>query len=137
MFGDYQRTMAVDLVFIPDQADVFEMEVIRPGENVYEDWTRAVETTTAEVIFGSAPAISLDLTVIREELIGGGGRRVRYDYTLAVRHADREPTAYEGEAWFTTFQEPGTGEWFIAVWEDIRSSPTNRSWGFLKGTSRP
>jgi hypothetical protein len=136
VFGDYERTMYPDFLFIPDDSDVFDIEVIRPGEEVFANWNRAVETTTAEVIFGSVPALTLELSLIREELITDG-RLLKYDYALSLRHADREPTVYVGEAWFTIRQELGSGEWFIYRWEDIASSITNRSWGFLKGQSRP
>lgn len=135
-FGDYERTMTEDFRFLPDQSDVFAIEVIRPGEGVYLGWDRTVETRTAEVIFGSVSALNLELPIIQEEIITEG-RLLKYRYELTLTPASGDPTIYAGEAWFRTRQEPGSGEWYIFEWEDIASVPLSQSWGYLKGLNRP
>jgi hypothetical protein len=135
-FGDYARTMTEDFVFVPDERDVFAIELIRPGEGVFLGWDRSVETQTAEVIFGSVPALDLVLSLIREELIAQY-RLLKYQYVLTLTPAAGDPSLYEGEAWFRIRQEPGSGEWYIFEWEDIASVPLRQSWGYLKGLSRP
>jgi hypothetical protein len=135
-FGDYERTMTQDFFFVADESDVFAIELIRPGEGVFLGWDRGVETQTAEVIFGSVPRLSLDLTLIREEIIPQG-RLLKYHYELTLLPAEGEPSIYAGEGWFRTRQEPGSGEWYIFEWEDIASVPLRQSWGYLKGLNRP
>lgn len=135
-FGDYERTMTEDFAFVPDESDVFDIELVRPGEEVFVGWNKQVETSTAEVIFGSVAELSVELDLIREELITEG-RLVKYDYVLTLVPAEGDPDIHEGEAWFWTRIEPGTGEWYIYRWEDIASVPLRRSWGYLKGLNRP
>jgi len=74
--------------------------------------------------------------VIQEEILGEA-RLLKYLYVLTLTPAEGDPTVYEGEAWFKVRQEPGSGEWYIFEWEDIASVPLRRSWGYLKGLSRP
>ena len=135
-FGDYQRTMTEDFFFVADQSDVFAIELIRPGEAVFADWNRDVETQTAEVIFGSVPRLTLHLSLIREEIISDG-RLLKYGYELTLIPAQGDPEIHAGEAWFRTRQEQGSGEWYIFEWEDIASVPQRQSWGYLKGLNRP
>jgi hypothetical protein len=135
-FGDYERTMTEDFFFVADQSDVFAIELIRPGEAVFDEWDRAVETQTAEVIFGSVSTLTLQLRLIREEIITEG-RLLKYQYELTLTPAQGDPEIHAGEGWFRTRQEPGSGEWYIFEWEDIASATGRRSWGYLKGESRP
>jgi len=135
VFSDYQRTMTEDFLFRPDETDVFNIEVIRPGEAVFENWNREVETTTAEAIFGSAESVGLVLGLMREELIADG-RLLKYAYDLTLTAPGGDAVLYEGQAWFKVRQDVGSGEWFIFDWEDIASEEAP-SWGFLKGSRRP
>ena len=59
-FGDYERTMTEDFVFVPDESDVFDIELVRPGEEVFAGWNKQVETSTAEVIFGSVAELRVE-----------------------------------------------------------------------------
>jgi hypothetical protein len=135
-FGDYRRTMTEDFGFVPDQADVFDIELVRPGEEVYVGWTRDVESNTAEVIFGGVATLTLELELLQVELLAEG-RLLKYEYVLTLNPAEGDPVLYEGEAWFWTRQELGSGESFIYQSDDIASVPLRRSWGYLKGLSRP
>lgn len=133
-FNDYQRALTDDFVFVADPTDVTEMDLERPGENVYEAWNRDVEVTTAQDIRLPADSLTVDL-VLFDEVIESTGRLLKYNYSLRI-YAGGQPTTYEGEAWFQTRQE-STGEWFIFHWEDIASSAALDSWGLLKGRNRP
>jgi hypothetical protein len=131
-FNNYRRALTEDFAFLPDDGDVFTMQLERPGEDVYENWDRDVETSTAEIIRNAVPELRLDLTVLVEELEGQGRLR-KYSYVLTLGEGDGDEE-YRGEAWFRIRQEP-SGEWLIYGWED-KSVPGASSWGLLKGRSR-
>ncbi len=132
-FGDYLRAFTEDFTFEPDAADIAQLAIERPGEPVYDDWTRDVETETAESIAAGAESVTLSLSLISEQLVEGG-RLQKYDYTLTLQRADGADV-YQGEAWFEIRQEP-TGDWLIHHWLDVITPETVESWGRLKGRSR-
>jgi len=132
-FGDYQRALAEEFLFIPDATDVRQMAIERPGLPVYEGWTLEVETQVAETIFGGADDLEVDLVFVSEQLLPEG-RLEKYDYTLSVDRSSG-PSVYQGQAWFEVRQVPG-GEWRIFLWEDVITAQTVESWGLLKGRNR-
>lgn len=132
IFNDYLRTFTDDFSFVPDASDVLQLEVDFPGQPIFDGWDRTVETDVAETIRGSADSLRVDLgEPEREDL--PEGVLLKYEYVLGV-FADADSTFYEGEAWFLT--RSSSGEYRIAEWTDIASSPTRASWGLLKGRNR-
>ena len=135
IFNDYRRTFTEDFTFVPDDSDRFDMDTIeRPGEEVYEEWDREVESSTAETIALASDSLFVALVQF-DDVDVQGNRRLKYDYTLEV-FSSGEVNSYVGEAWFLIRQE-SNGEWFIQEWQDVRSADGGTSWGFLKGLSRP
>lgn len=133
VFGDYLRAFTDDFLFEPDAADVAQLAIERPGEPVYDDWTRDVETATAENIVAGAESVELVLSLISEQIVEGA-RLQKYDYTLTLLRSGG-PSVYQGEAWFEIRQEP-TGDWLIHRWLDVITPETDESWGRLKGRNR-
>jgi hypothetical protein len=132
IFNDYTRTFTDDFVFIPDQSDVAQLEIDFPGQPIYDGWNRAVETDVAETIRGAVDSVRVAFEEpILEDL--PEGVLLKYEYVLAL-FADADSTFYEGEAWFLT--RVAAGEYRIAEWSDVASSPTRPSWGLLKGRNR-
>ncbi len=133
IFGDYVRAFTEDFTFEPDAADVAQLAIERPGEPVYENWTRDVETATAENVAAGAESVELAFSLISEQLVEDG-RLQKYDYTLTLVRAEGADV-YQGEAWFEIRQEP-TGDWLIHHWLDVITPETVESWGRLKGRNR-
>ena len=133
IFGDYTRAFTDDFAFEPDGADVVQLSIERPGEDVFADWTRDVETQVAEAISGGATEVTLGLTLLTEQLVDEG-RLQKYMYTLTVVRGGA-PQVYQGQAWFVIRQE-ATGDWLIAHWLDVITPDTVESWGRLKGRNR-
>lgn len=134
-FNDYRRTFVEEFVFLPDQTDVAQIAIERPGEEVYEDWDRDVETETMEQVFSSSDSLRVDFTKF-EERIEGETIQMFYRYTL-LRYRGAEVDDLRGEAWYRVGQVLG-GEWYILEWEDVISDETGveGSWGLLKGRER-
>jgi hypothetical protein len=132
-FTDYARALTQDFVFHADDSDVAQMAIDRPGEMVYDGWTRDVEAQTAEIIRGPVDDLSLSLVAFDEDIVGSD-RLLKYQYTLTLT-TGTQVDQRSGEAWLLIRQEP-SGEWFIYDWEDIASSTTDMSWGLLKGQNR-
>jgi hypothetical protein len=133
IFGDYSRAFTDDFTFVPDATDVVQLGIERPGQAVYDGWTRDVETQVAESIRTGVTSLDLQLVFLSEQIVTGG-RLHKYDYTLTVTGASRTDV-YQGQAWFEIHPVPG-GEWRIARWEDVITPQTNESWGRLKGRNR-
>lgn len=133
VFTDYQRALTENFSFTPDDADVATYQQERPGDDVYGNWTRAVEVETAEAIRTAADSLDLVLDFKEEELVTEGRLR-KYDYQLLVS-AGTTVTEYVGEVRFIITQVAG-GDWVITGWEDVASDPQTPSWGFLKGANR-
>jgi hypothetical protein len=131
IFNDYERALTPDFTFHPDLADSLDVEGGRPG--AFANWTRDVEVQTASAIFASADSLILLLGVPSIE-IEGDDRLMKQNYLLTLLTAGGS-TIYEGDVWFWVRQVGG--EWYIYHWEDIATSSSRRSWGFLKGNSRP
>jgi len=131
IFNDYQRALTADFTFHPDLADSLDVEGGRPG--AFANWTRDVETETAAAIFATADSLSLVMDPPSQEIIGDD-RLLKQNYILTLQTVGGA-TIYAGEVWF--FVRPVAGEWYIYHWEDIATSSSRRSWGFLKGNTRP
>lgn len=132
-FSDYLRAFTTDFVFRPDEADVAQLAISRPGEMVYEGWDRDVETQVAETIFGAVDDVDVSFVFLDEVFIAAG-RILEYDYVLSLTTAG-SVTEKRGEVWFQVRNE--SGEWLIFDWEDIANAPQADSWGLFKGQSRP
>ena len=132
IFNDYERALTIDFTFNPDDADSLDVEGGRPG--AFLNWTRDVEVETAAAIHASADSLILILVPQSEEIIGDD-RLLKQNYVLTLLTAGGS-TVYEGDVWFWVRQQTA-GEWYIYHWQDIATSSSHRSWGFLKGTSRP
>jgi len=132
IFGDYVRAFTEDFVFVPDELDVTQLGIERPGEAVYEDWTRDVETQVAEAIGTGSQGLDLLLAFQGEQILAEG-RLHKYDYTLTVDQGGALDV-YQGQAWFEIRQTGG--EWLIFRWEDVITPQTVESWGRLKGRNR-
>lgn len=134
-FNDYQRTFVEEFFFVPDQTDVAQIAIERPGEAVYDDWSRDVETDTMEQVFSTSDSLRVDFNLF-EERIEGEVTQLRYRYTLR-RYRSGEVDELQGEAWYRVGQVLG-GEWYILEWEDVISEETGTggSWGLLKGRER-
>lgn len=135
IFNDYRRALTSDFAFDPDDADSFQIEIERPGERVFTNWTRDVEVQVAEGIVASAESVSVNFEIGTEEILGDD-RLLKKKYILSVI-AGTGTSTFQGEAWFYT-RQVAAGEWFIYRWVDIRtpSDPPSTSWGLLKGRSR-
>lgn len=133
-FNDYQRALTEDFTFRPDNSDVVQLDLEYPGQDVFADWTREVEVATAQTIWNAADSVFVDFTQFDDDL-GQTVRLLKYDYVLTLRTAGQEDSIWEGQAWFTTVQQPN-GEWLIQDWEDVASSASRESWGRLKGRNR-
>ncbi|MFN8178507.1 MAG: hypothetical protein U0167_11270 [bacterium] len=133
IFGDYSRAFTDDFTFVPDATDVVQLGIERPGQAVFDGWTRDVETQVAESIRTAATSLDLQLVFSSEQIVAEG-RLQKYDYTLTLTTATRTDV-YQGQAWFEIHPIPG-GEWRIARWEDVITPQTNESWGRLKGRNR-
>jgi hypothetical protein len=135
IFNDYQRAMTEDFAFMPDDADRSDMDTsVRPGEEIYVDWTREVESVTAEAIALSADSLDVTFDFYTEDSEADGLRRQKYHYDL-VLYSGGEETHYLGDAFFGISRQPN-GEWFIKEWEDVRTTEGVNTWGYLKGLSR-
>jgi hypothetical protein len=130
--NDYQRALTVDFVFLPDAADVAQMEIEAPGLDVFEGWDRLVEVEVATTIRGGADSVAVDLAKFDDDL-GQTVRVLKYDYVVTLFSGNLQ-TFYQGDAWFTIAQQPN-GEWLIQGWEDV-AIPQTPSWGILKGRSK-
>jgi hypothetical protein len=130
-FSDYERALTEDFTFRPDDADVVQLEIERPG-GLFEGWDREVERETAEAISQSADSLALEMELFEETPIGAT-RLIKYRYTLTLIRSGGT-TVYQGEAWFQIRQE--VGDWLIYDWEDVAGTQAT-SWGLLKGRSRP
>jgi hypothetical protein len=133
VFGDYTRALTDDFTFVPDDADVAQLAIERPGEAVYGGWTKDVETQVAEAIRTGLTSLDLGLTLVSEETLPDG-RLQKYGYALTLTRG-ASVTVYEGQAWLDIRQEPN-GDWLIARWEDVITPQTVESWGLLKGRNR-
>jgi hypothetical protein len=131
VFNDYSRALTEDFVFQPDGADSAQIEIERPGEQVFVGWNREVETEAAQTIKDSADSVDVVFTLFSDELIGDDHLR-KEDYVLTLFQGGGE-VAYVGQAWFLIRQT--SGEWFIYEWEDVRTSDAP-TWGLLKGRNR-
>ncbi len=132
-FGDYQRAFAPDFDFVPDGTDMAQLQIERPGEEVYAGWNKDVETQVAESIYGTARSLDLRLVFFQEQLLQEG-RLHKYDYTLTLETTSGV-NVYQGQAWFTIVQQ-FNGDWLIAGWQDVITPQTVESWGRLKGRNR-
>jgi hypothetical protein len=132
--SDYIRALTEDFVFRPDDADVVQIDLERPGEGRFDNWDREVERETALAIHQSADSLDLGLQLF-EEVVTATGRLIKYRYDLVLTQPSGA-TTYAGEGWFQVRQE-ANGEWLIFDWEDVANSPTADSWGLLKGRTRP
>ena len=134
-FNDYRRTFVEEFFFVPDQTDVAQIAIERPGEAVYDDWNRDVETDTMEQVFSTSDSLRVDFDLF-EERIEGEVTQLRYRYTLR-RYRGSDVDELEGQAWYRVGQVFG-GEWYILEWEDVISEDTgpDGSWGLLKGRER-
>lgn len=133
IFGDYVRAFTDDFTFTPDGADVVQLSIERPGEAVYDGWTKDVETQVAETIRSGATSLELELTFLSEQILAEG-RLQKYDYTL-TRSRPTSVDVYQGQAWFE-IRQGSNGDWLIFSWEDVITPRTVESWGRLKGRNR-
>ncbi len=133
IFNDYSRALTEDFVFRPDGADSVQIEVERPGEEVFVEWDREVETATAQTIKDSADSVDVVFTLFSDDLIGDDHLR-KENYVLTLFQPGGGEVVYVGQAWFSIRQIGG--EWFIYEWEDVRTSQTTPTWGLLKGRNR-
>jgi hypothetical protein len=133
IFNDYARALTEDFVFRPDGADSVQIELERPGLEIFVGWNREVETETAQAIKDPADSVDVVFTLFSDELIGDDHLR-KEDYVVTLFQGGSEVT-YEGQAWFSIRQIGG--EWFIYEWEDVRTSQGAPTWGLLKGRNRP
>lgn len=131
IFNDYERALTIDFTFHPDLADSLDVEGGRPG--AFANWTRDVEVETAAAIHATADSLMLVLVPNSTEIVGDD-RLLKQSYVLTLLTVGGS-TVYEGDVWFWVRQV--AGEWFIYHWEDISTSSSRRSWGFLKGNTRP
>jgi hypothetical protein len=130
-FNDYQRALTPDFSFTPDPADVAQLGIEFPGDNVFDGWDRSVEVEVATTIRAGADSVAVELVKFEDDL-GQPIRLLKYDYKVTLRTGTLQ-TFYEGDAWFTiALQE--NGEWIIREWEDV-AIPQTPSWGILKGRS--
>ena len=135
IFNDYSRALTEDFTFTPDDADLSDLNtIVRPGENAYADWTREIETLTAESIALSADSVAVEFEFFSEDSETSGLRRLKYHYDLAV-YSGGEATHYLGDAFFGIGQQ-SNGEWYIQEWEDVRAVDGENTWGYLKGIRR-
>jgi hypothetical protein len=133
IFGDYLRAFTEDFAFVPDAADVVQLSIERPGEPVFEGWTREVETQVAEAIETGAESLELALVFLSEQILDEG-RLHKYSYVLTLQRGG-EVDVHQGEAWLEIRQVTG-GEWLIHAWQDVITPETVESWGRLKGRNR-
>ena len=132
---NYDRVFHADFVFRADPTD--STEAAQSGNaDAFLGWTKTVEVTTADAIFGIAETLQLTLTETgnfppaSECLVDGC--QTEHAYELRVTGA--ELLTLRGTVRFT-YQLVGS-EWTVILWSDNRESTDIPSWGWYKGQKR-
>jgi len=137
VISNYVQNFTTDFVFHPDPSDSIDLSATQP--NVYDNWTRSVDSTVTQAIFDDVASFDLITFTKRDTTIFVDPDHCvfYYKYLLQVTFKAGGSEYFRGLVEYHLRREGGAN-WYVFVWIDKRdpSFPSSRTWGNLKGTER-
>lgn len=132
----YTDMLDETFLFHPDLTDSSE---VPPGDMVFVNWNRDVESRDARNIAAAATfhSVSFDSEYAARVISPDQRTQVRfYAYHLIIRAPQVAPdTLFQGLADITFFQG-SDAQWHITNWVDKRDGSGARTWGYLRRVYR-
>ena len=130
--GDYERSISQNFVFTPTPADLNDQDF--DGLCIYDNWTKAVEMETINLLISGSAAIDFDYGTLTPKINENTFVQFEVNYTLTVVRAPADTLVYRAIADLAVRNE--SGNWRVTKWNETTTIDQFTTWGNLRGELR-